>query len=163
MVEWLDFIFQHFKLLCNLQIIQLAVVKIVVEMHFILLKLMDGNKQIQIFKKEIKNKTKYVLKTIVFIWHLSPQSRPLTRYLPARRDDFDLRSHIEAAGHHPDTCFHLVITDKTCRGFLIKMGGKIKTWKKRWFVFDRNRRTLVYYAGTISLFVFKSTWFVMPS
>lgn len=27
------------------------------------------------------------------------------------------------------------------------MGGKIKTWKKRWFVFDRNRRTLSYYAG----------------
>ncbi|XP_053097212.1 pleckstrin homology-like domain family B member 1 isoform X10 [Pangasianodon hypophthalmus] len=74
------------------------------------------------------------------------QSRPLTRYLPVRRDDFDLRSHIEAAGHHPDTCFHLVITDKTCRGFLVKMGGKIKTWKKRWFVFDRNRRTLAYYA-----------------
>ncbi|XP_017344848.1 pleckstrin homology-like domain family B member 2 isoform X6 [Ictalurus punctatus] len=74
------------------------------------------------------------------------QSRPLTRYLPVRRDDFDLRSHIEAAGHHPETCFHLVITDKTCRGFLVKMGGKIKTWKKRWFVFDRNRRTLAYYA-----------------
>ncbi|XP_053097204.1 pleckstrin homology-like domain family B member 2 isoform X3 [Pangasianodon hypophthalmus] len=74
------------------------------------------------------------------------ESRPLTRYLPVRRDDFDLRSHIEAAGHHPDTCFHLVITDKTCRGFLVKMGGKIKTWKKRWFVFDRNRRTLAYYA-----------------
>ncbi|KAK3521941.1 hypothetical protein QTP70_020055, partial [Hemibagrus guttatus] len=74
------------------------------------------------------------------------QSRPLTRYLPVRRDDFDLRSHIEAAGHHPDSCFHLAITDKTCRGFLVKMGGKIKTWKKRWFVFDRNRRTLAYYA-----------------
>lgn len=27
------------------------------------------------------------------------------------------------------------------------MGGKIKTWKKRWFVFDQNRRTLTYYAG----------------
>uniref|UniRef100_A0A673K3F0 Pleckstrin homology-like domain family B member 2 n=2 Tax=Sinocyclocheilus rhinocerous TaxID=307959 RepID=A0A673K3F0_9TELE len=26
------------------------------------------------------------------------------------------------------------------------MGGKIKTWKKRWFVFDRNRRTLAYYS-----------------
>lgn len=74
------------------------------------------------------------------------QSRLLTRYLPVRKDDFDLHGHIEAAGHNPDACFHLAITDKTCRGFLIKMGGKIKTWKKRWFVFDQNRRTLTYYA-----------------
>ncbi|KAK7125609.1 hypothetical protein R3I93_021091 [Phoxinus phoxinus] len=74
------------------------------------------------------------------------ESRPLTRYLPVRKDEFDLRGHIEAAGHHPETCFHLAITEKTCRGFLVKMGGKIKTWKKRWFVFDRNRRTLAYYA-----------------
>ncbi|XP_030204861.1 pleckstrin homology-like domain family B member 2 isoform X4 [Gadus morhua] len=74
------------------------------------------------------------------------QSRPLTRYLPVRKDDFDLRSHIESAGHSADTCFHLSLTEKTCRGYLVKMGGKIKTWKKRWFVFDRNRRTLSYYA-----------------
>ncbi|KAM7370047.1 hypothetical protein PAMP_011332 [Pampus punctatissimus] len=76
------------------------------------------------------------------------QSRPLTRYLPVRKDDFDLRAHIESAGHNADTCFHLSISEKTCRGYLVKMGGKIKTWKKRWFVFDRNRRTLSYYAGT---------------
>ncbi|XP_052399069.1 pleckstrin homology-like domain family B member 2 isoform X4 [Carassius gibelio] len=74
------------------------------------------------------------------------QSRPLTRYLPVRKDDFDLRSHIDSAGHNTETCYHVSITDKTCRGFLVKMGGKIKTWKKRWFVFDRNRRTLSYYA-----------------
>ncbi|XP_078795072.1 pleckstrin homology-like domain family B member 1 isoform X7 [Oryzias latipes] len=74
------------------------------------------------------------------------QSRPLTRYLPVRKDDFDLRAHIESAGHSTDTCFHLSISEKTCRGYLIKMGGKIKTWKKRWFVFDRNRRTLSYFA-----------------
>uniref|UniRef100_A0A1A8D2J0 Pleckstrin homology-like domain, family B, member 2 n=1 Tax=Nothobranchius kadleci TaxID=1051664 RepID=A0A1A8D2J0_NOTKA len=74
------------------------------------------------------------------------QSRLLSRYLPVRKDDFDLHGHIEAAGHNPDACFHLAITDKTCRGFLVKMGGKIKTWKKRWFVFDHNRRTLTYYA-----------------
>ncbi|XP_031663988.1 pleckstrin homology-like domain family B member 2 isoform X10 [Oncorhynchus kisutch] len=74
------------------------------------------------------------------------EARPMTRYLPQRKDDFDLHGHIEAAGHNPDNCYHLAITDKTCRGFLVKMGGKIKTWKKRWFVFDRNRRTLVYYA-----------------
>uniref|UniRef100_A0A8B9KRE9 Pleckstrin homology-like domain family B member 1 n=1 Tax=Astyanax mexicanus TaxID=7994 RepID=A0A8B9KRE9_ASTMX len=74
------------------------------------------------------------------------QSRPLTRYLPVRKDDFDLRGHVESAGHSIETCYHVSITEKTCRGFLIKMGGKIKTWKKRWFVFDRNRRTLSYYS-----------------
>ncbi|KAG7487338.1 hypothetical protein MATL_G00022170 [Megalops atlanticus] len=74
------------------------------------------------------------------------QSRPLTRYLPVRKDDFDLRAHIESAGHSTDTCYHVSLTEKTCRGFLVKMGGKIKTWRKRWFVFDRNRRTLSYYA-----------------
>uniref|UniRef100_A0A8C6P6Z2 PH domain-containing protein n=1 Tax=Nothobranchius furzeri TaxID=105023 RepID=A0A8C6P6Z2_NOTFU len=74
------------------------------------------------------------------------QARPLTRYLPVRKDDFDLRAHIESAGHSADTCFHLSISEKTCRGYLVKMGGKIKTWKKRWFVFDRNRRTLSYYS-----------------
>ncbi|KAI1903146.1 hypothetical protein AGOR_G00024210 [Albula goreensis] len=74
------------------------------------------------------------------------QSRPLTRYLPVRKDDFDLRGHIESAGHNTETCYHVSLTEKTCRGFLVKMGGKIKTWKKRWFVFDRNRRTLSYFA-----------------
>ena len=34
----------------------------------------------------------------------------------------------------------------SCRGYLHKMGARIKTWSKRWFVFDRNKRTLVYYA-----------------
>ncbi|XP_059823699.1 pleckstrin homology-like domain family B member 2 isoform X2 [Hypanus sabinus] len=74
------------------------------------------------------------------------QARPLTRYLPVRKEDFDLRAHIEAAGHNIETCYHVSLTEKTCRGFLIKMGGKIKTWKKRWFVFNRTKRTLSYYA-----------------
>lgn len=30
------------------------------------------------------------------------------------------------------------------------MGGKIKSWKKRWFVFDRLKRTLSYYVGEFS-------------
>jgi hypothetical protein len=64
-----------------------------------------------------------------------------------RKDDFDLRSHIESAGHSADTCFHLSLTEKTCRGYLVKMGGKIKTWKKRWFVFDRLKRNFSYYVG----------------
>lgn len=36
---------------------------------------------------------------------------------------------------------------QVCRGYLVKMGGKIKSWKKRWFVFDRLKRTLSYYVG----------------
>ncbi|XP_061432756.1 pleckstrin homology-like domain family B member 1 isoform X5 [Lethenteron reissneri] len=78
--------------------------------------------------------------------HAVQQSRPLTRYLPVRKEDFDLRGHVEAAGHGVETCRHVALTAKTCRGLLTKMGGKIKTWRKRWFVFDRNKRTLAYYA-----------------
>ncbi|EHH59647.1 hypothetical protein EGM_09808 [Macaca fascicularis] len=33
-----------------------------------------------------------------------------------------------------------------CRGPLVKMGGRIKTWRKRWFCFDRQARRLAYYA-----------------
>ncbi|KAH0623403.1 hypothetical protein JD844_031676 [Phrynosoma platyrhinos] len=73
------------------------------------------------------------------------QARPLTRYLPIRKEDFDLRLHIESSGHSVDTCSHVILSEKMCKGYLVKMGGKIKSWKKRWFVFDRMRRTLSYY------------------
>ncbi|XP_018097470.1 pleckstrin homology-like domain, family B, member 1 S homeolog isoform X2 [Xenopus laevis] len=73
------------------------------------------------------------------------QARPLTRYLPIRKEDFDLRAHIESSGHSVDACPHIILNEKMCRGFLTKMGGKIKSWKKRWFVFDRLKRTLSYY------------------
>jgi len=73
------------------------------------------------------------------------QERPLTRYLPVRSVDFDLRSHIEGAGHFVDSP-HIHLTSTSCRGFLHKMGGmKFKTWNRRWFVFDRKRRSLFYY------------------
>uniref|UniRef100_H3DA41 Pleckstrin homology-like domain family B member 1 n=1 Tax=Tetraodon nigroviridis TaxID=99883 RepID=H3DA41_TETNG len=75
----------------------------------------------------------------------SPQARPMTRYLPIRKEEFDLRSHVESSGHGVDTCHQVILAEKTCRGFLVKMGGKIKSWKKRWFVFDRLRRTFSYY------------------
>ncbi|XP_060902001.1 pleckstrin homology-like domain family B member 1 isoform X6 [Labrus mixtus] len=73
------------------------------------------------------------------------QARPMTRYLPIRKEEFDLRSHVESSGHSVDTCYHLIITEKMCKGYLVKMGGKIKSWKKRWFVFDRLKRTFSYY------------------
>ncbi|XP_026536743.1 pleckstrin homology-like domain family B member 1 isoform X2 [Notechis scutatus] len=73
------------------------------------------------------------------------QARPLTRYLPTRKEDFDLRLHIESSGHSVDTCSHIILSEKLCKGYLVKMGGKIRSWKKRWFVFDRLRHTLSYY------------------
>uniref|UniRef100_A0A8C6L9S1 Pleckstrin homology-like domain family B member 1 n=1 Tax=Nothobranchius furzeri TaxID=105023 RepID=A0A8C6L9S1_NOTFU len=73
------------------------------------------------------------------------QARPMTRYLPIRKEEFDLRSHIESSGHSVETCYHMILTEKMCKGYLVKMGGKIKSWKKRWFVFDRLKRTFSYY------------------
>ncbi|XP_068173129.1 pleckstrin homology-like domain family B member 1 isoform X4 [Antennarius striatus] len=73
------------------------------------------------------------------------QARPMTRYLPIRKEEFDLRSHVESSGHSVDTCYQVILTEKMCKGYLVKMGGKIKSWKKRWFVFDRLKRTFSYY------------------
>ena len=77
----------------------------------------------------------------------SSQARPMTRYLPIRKEEFDLRSHVESSGHCVDTCPYVIVSEKMCKGHLIKMGGKIKSWKKRWFVFDRLKRTFSYYIG----------------
>uniref|UniRef100_A0AAY4E0Q8 Pleckstrin homology-like domain family B member 1 n=1 Tax=Denticeps clupeoides TaxID=299321 RepID=A0AAY4E0Q8_9TELE len=73
------------------------------------------------------------------------QARPMTRYLPIRKEEFDLRAHVESSGHCVDTCPYIIVTEKMCKGHLVKMGGKIKSWKKRWFVFDRLKRTFSYY------------------
>ncbi|XP_044113171.1 pleckstrin homology-like domain family B member 3 isoform X2 [Neovison vison] len=58
----------------------------------------------------------------------------------------DLRQHLERWGHNPESCPHLRVSGGCCRGSLVKMGGRIKTWKKRWFCFDRQARRLAYYA-----------------
>ena len=71
----------------------------------------------------------------------------MTRYLPNRKEEFDLRAHVESSGHSIDTCPFVNLTEKMCKGHLVKMGGKIKSWKKRWFVFDRFKRNFCYYAG----------------
>uniref|UniRef100_A0A7N6BVG1 PH domain-containing protein n=1 Tax=Anabas testudineus TaxID=64144 RepID=A0A7N6BVG1_ANATE len=73
------------------------------------------------------------------------QARPMTRYLPNRKEEFDLRAHVESSGHSIDTCPFVILTEKMCKGHLVKMGGKIKSWKKRWFVFDRLKRNFCYY------------------
>uniref|UniRef100_A0A8C1SPJ7 Pleckstrin homology-like domain family B member 1 n=1 Tax=Cyprinus carpio TaxID=7962 RepID=A0A8C1SPJ7_CYPCA len=89
----------------------------------------------QLIEKEVKMRAKNF-----------SQARPMTRYLPIRKEEFDLRSHIESSGHSVDMCYHVILTEKMCKGYLVKMGGKIKSWKKRWFVFDRLKRTFSYYA-----------------
>ncbi|KAK7883166.1 hypothetical protein WMY93_029340 [Mugilogobius chulae] len=88
----------------------------------------------QLIEKEVKMRSKTFA-----------QARPMTRYLPIRKEEFDLRSHVESSGHNVDTCCHVIVTEKMCKGYLVKMGGKIKSWKKRWFVFDRLKRTFSYY------------------
>ena len=107
---------------------------------------------------------------------LLQQERPLTRYLPIRNEQLDLRVHIETAGHQLELASQSVVVDSlTCRGYLHKLGsaassghakrpgfsgsgvnhGKFgvsslgighSAWKKRWFVFDRSKKTLIYYA-----------------
>ncbi|XP_042296125.1 pleckstrin homology-like domain family B member 3 [Sceloporus undulatus] len=80
------------------------------------------------------------------------ESSPLTKNpnpvetREAKQAGFDLRKHLEASGHSVDTCPHVRVTSKSCKGYLVKMGGRIKTWKKRWFTFDRQKRVLAYYA-----------------
>ncbi|XP_072548321.1 pleckstrin homology-like domain family B member 1 isoform X11 [Salminus brasiliensis] len=88
----------------------------------------------QLIEKEVKMRAKNF-----------SQARPMTRYLPIRKEEFDLRSHVESSGHNIETCYHVILTEKMCKGYLVKMGGKIKSWKKRWFVFDRLKRTFSYY------------------
>uniref|UniRef100_A0A2K5LSI8 Pleckstrin homology like domain family B member 3 n=1 Tax=Cercocebus atys TaxID=9531 RepID=A0A2K5LSI8_CERAT len=58
----------------------------------------------------------------------------------------DLRQHLEGWGHNPENCPHVQVSGGCCRGPLVKMGGRIKTWRKRWFCFDRQARRLAYYA-----------------
>ncbi|XP_013884830.1 pleckstrin homology-like domain family B member 1 [Austrofundulus limnaeus] len=90
--------------------------------------------RLQLVEREVKMRSKNLT-----------QARPMTRYLPIRKEEFDLRSHVESSGHSVDTCYHVILTEKMCKGYLVKMGGKIKSWKKRWFVFDRLKRTFSYY------------------
>ncbi|XP_052748004.1 pleckstrin homology-like domain family B member 2 isoform X2 [Galleria mellonella] len=75
----------------------------------------------------------------------SDLQRPLTRYLPVDRDDFDLRRHVESAGHQLEVCPYVTINATSCRGYLHKLGATFHTWSKRWFVFDRETKTFIYY------------------
>uniref|UniRef100_A0A671Y2C9 PH domain-containing protein n=1 Tax=Sparus aurata TaxID=8175 RepID=A0A671Y2C9_SPAAU len=59
--------------------------------------------------------------------------------------NFDLRAHLESLGHGVSGCTDLRLTPRRCAGFLTKRGGRVKTWKKRWFLFDMDHRRLAYY------------------
>ncbi|XP_039974745.1 pleckstrin homology-like domain family B member 3 [Xiphias gladius] len=59
--------------------------------------------------------------------------------------NFDLRAHVESLGHGVAGCTDLRLTSRRCAGFLTKRGGRVKTWKKRWFLFDTDHRRLAYY------------------
>ncbi|KAL4228839.1 Pleckstrin y-like domain B member 1 [Mactra antiquata] len=96
-------------------------------------------------REETQLREELVAQQIKYREKQKQQARPLTRYLPVRSPDFDLKVHIETAGHHLDMCPHVIVNSNSARGFLVKMGGKIKTWHKRWFVFDRVKRSLVYF------------------
>ncbi|XP_034468091.1 pleckstrin homology-like domain family B member 3 isoform X1 [Hippoglossus hippoglossus] len=72
----------------------------------------------------------------------SPEPRSLPLFLSA---NFDLRAHVESLGHGVSGCTDLRLTPRRCAGFLTKRGGRVKTWKKRWFSFDTDHRRLAYY------------------
>ncbi|XP_023131966.2 pleckstrin homology-like domain family B member 3 isoform X2 [Amphiprion ocellaris] len=72
----------------------------------------------------------------------SSEQRSLPLFLSA---NFDLRAHVEALGHGVAGCTDLRLTSRRCAGFLTKRGGRVKTWKKRWFLFDTDHRRLAYY------------------
>lgn len=72
----------------------------------------------------------------------------LTPWLPGQGvAPLDLRRHLEALGHSVETCGDVRVSSRACKGFLVKMGGRVKTWRRRWFCFDRHKRLLAYYAG----------------
>ncbi|KAG8236705.1 hypothetical protein J437_LFUL017160 [Ladona fulva] len=86
------------------------------------------------------------------------QQRPLTRYLPIKGGQLDLRAHVEWAGHQPDLCPHVEISASACRGHLLKAPASLSaavsrrsstshsrsvlsgfrggSWSRRWFAIE---------------------------
>ncbi|KAJ8290238.1 hypothetical protein GJAV_G00010380 [Gymnothorax javanicus] len=59
--------------------------------------------------------------------------------------NFDLRAHVESLGHAVTGCLGVSLSPRRCGGFLTKRGGRVKTWRRRWFLFDLDHRRLAYY------------------
>jgi len=74
----------------------------------------------------------------------------LTRYLPNKSQNFDLKHHIESSGHQIDVCSHIQINPTYCKGYLNKWTcGKLRNaWHKRWFTFDRETRQFSYFPNS---------------
>ncbi|KAL7835739.1 hypothetical protein SRHO_G00280860 [Serrasalmus rhombeus] len=59
--------------------------------------------------------------------------------------NFDLRAHVESLGHGVAGCMGVSLSARRCEGFLTKRGGRVKTWRRRFFLFDLDHRRLAYY------------------
>ncbi|KAK9961464.1 hypothetical protein ABG768_009251 [Culter alburnus] len=59
--------------------------------------------------------------------------------------NFDLRAHVESLGHNVTGCMGVNLSPRRCGGFLTKRGGRVKTWRRRWFIFDLDHQRLAYY------------------
>ncbi|XP_059424579.1 pleckstrin homology-like domain family B member 3 isoform X1 [Carassius carassius] len=59
--------------------------------------------------------------------------------------NFDLRAHVESLGHNVSGCMGVNLSPRRCGGFLTKRGGRVKTWRRRWFIFDLDHQRLAYY------------------
>jgi hypothetical protein len=48
-------------------------------------------------------------------------------------------------GYDPNLCYNIILAASTCQGYLVKEGGFMKNWKRRWFVLDFNTEYLAYF------------------
>ncbi|XP_056619521.1 pleckstrin homology-like domain family B member 3 isoform X2 [Triplophysa dalaica] len=78
--------------------------------------------------------------------HNSTHSTQLEQSVPlSLKANFDLRCHVEALGHNVSGCMGVNLSPRRCGGFLTKRGGRVKTWRRRWFIFDLDHQRLAYY------------------
>ncbi|XP_047664884.1 pleckstrin homology-like domain family B member 3 isoform X3 [Tachysurus fulvidraco] len=72
----------------------------------------------------------------------SPEQHSIPLFLTM---NFDLRAHVENLGHGVAGCLGVQLSPRRCCGFLTKRGGRVKTWRRRWFLYDMDHRRLAYY------------------
>ncbi|EAW57191.1 pleckstrin homology-like domain, family B, member 3, isoform CRA_a [Homo sapiens] len=103
------------------------------------------DRQLLVLQDAVAHSAATPTSSCLFSVHSSLQAPPTPPHPPGPRI-LDLRQHLEGWGHNPENCPHVQVSGCCCRGPLVKMGGRIKTWRKRWFCFDRQARRLAYYA-----------------
>ncbi|XP_068027002.1 pleckstrin homology-like domain family B member 3 [Melanerpes formicivorus] len=59
--------------------------------------------------------------------------------------ELDLLGALRARGHVPEGCGWVRLSGGSCRGSLTKAGGRLRTWRRRWFHLDPRRGLLAYY------------------